>query len=144
MGINSGLIVSFIISYAMNDFCSWFLVLFLPKRDWYIYGLLQDCNISIANVQEIQQSLVKRSICCIWLNHWYFNNRFMLSDLSNDLMNLPAVGTLILFHFPPITKCGMNYPFLNFKSEAVYVWEWIGKFTLYIFTWYVITYPCWD
>ena len=37
----------------------------------------------------------------------------------------------------------ITYPFPNFNSEAVEVWEWISNFTP-PFTWCMITYSCWD
>ena len=36
----------------------------------------------------------------------------------------------------------ITYPFPNFNSAAVRVWEWISSFTPH-FTGRVITYPCW-
>ena len=39
--------------------------------------------------------------------------------------------------------CEINYPFTNFHSATVQVWEWISNF-IPQFTVYVITYPCWN
>ena len=36
----------------------------------------------------------------------------------------------------------ITYPFTNFSSAAIEVWEWISNF-IPPFTGYVITYPCW-
>ena len=38
---------------------------------------------------------------------------------------------------------GMLYPFPNFSSCTIEVWEWISNFISH-FTGHVITYPCWD
>ena len=37
----------------------------------------------------------------------------------------------------------ITYPFPNFNSETVEVWEWIRNFIIH-FIGDVITYPCWD
>ena len=37
----------------------------------------------------------------------------------------------------------ITYPFLNFSGCTVEVWEGMNNFIPH-FTWYVITYPCWD
>ena len=37
----------------------------------------------------------------------------------------------------------ITYPFPNFNSCTIEVWEWIGNFIPH-FTEHVITYPCWD
>ena len=37
----------------------------------------------------------------------------------------------------------ITYPFPNFNSDTVEVWERIGDFILH-FTRYEISYPCWD
>ena len=37
----------------------------------------------------------------------------------------------------------ITYPFPNFNSATVEVWEWISNFIPH-FTGHVITYPCWD
>ena len=36
-----------------------------------------------------------------------------------------------------------TYPFLNFNSATVEVWEWLGNFIPH-FIMDGITYPCWD
>ena len=37
----------------------------------------------------------------------------------------------------------ISLPFINFNGATVEVWEWINDF-FQPFTWYVITYTCWD
>ena len=37
----------------------------------------------------------------------------------------------------------ITYPFPNFNSAVIEVWEWISNFIIYFIV-HVITYPCWD
>ena len=46
-------------------------------------------------------------------------------------------------HMPSEVWDGITYPFPNFNSATIEVWEWIGNFIPH-FIMDVITSPCWD
>ena len=61
-------------------------------------------------------------------------------------MNGPGAhfnDNLVSNHRPSKMWEEITYPFPNFNSATVEVWEWISSFIPHILM-SVITYPCWD
>ena len=56
---------------------------------------------------------------------------------------LTLIPAWISNHIHPKVWAEITYPFLNFNSVTVEVWEWISNLIPH-FTGHVITYPCWD
>ena len=74
---------------------------------------------------------------CVTRPHWV--NRIFMGPL---LLTETLIPAWINNHMPSKMWDEISYPFPNFNSYTVEVWEWISNFISHIIM-NVITYPCW-
>ena len=113
--------------------------------------------------QHFHQSCSQGSLCRWHFKHIFFKGIFLIwSIFHRSLLLFSRVsnwqqGPLLPKGFNCVTLIPawissyvsskvwdeITYPFPNFNSCTIEVWEWICNFISH-FTGHVITYPCWD